>query len=109
MEEFNARLTVLEEKVSSQLTDLKGMMLQVISSLQYQSHRLTFLEHEVTGIKQEMNGLKQEVNDNISGIRREMTTFKQDIVEQMNSQGQDIKTLMVFQQRIMQKIHLEYE
>ncbi|MBO0793212.1 MAG: hypothetical protein J2P36_20000 [Ktedonobacteraceae bacterium] len=98
MEEFNARLTVLEEKVSSQFTEIKGLLLQILSEQQDQGHRLTFVEHEISNVREDIINVKQE-----------MAIFKQDMLARMNSQGQDIKMLNTFQQRIMQKIQLEYE
>ncbi|MBX5451038.1 MAG: hypothetical protein IRZ24_13290 [Thermogemmatispora sp.] len=74
------RFAAFETKVSGQLTDIIGLLQQLVAEVRDQGHRLGALEARVTTVE-----------------------------ARLNEQQQSISLLNTFQRKMMQKMGIEYE
>ncbi|GER84513.1 hypothetical protein KTAU_31490 [Thermogemmatispora aurantia] len=88
------RFAAFEAKVSGQLTDIIGLLQQLVAEVRDQGHRLNAVEIRMNTFENRMAGFEQRLS----------------VLEaRLNEQQQSISLLNTFQRKMMQKMGIEYE
>ncbi|RAQ93999.1 hypothetical protein [Thermogemmatispora tikiterensis] len=88
------RFAAFEVKMNGQLTDIIGLLQQLVAEVRDQGHRLNAVEIRMNTFENRMAGCEQRLSA---------------LEARLNEQQQSISLLSTFQRKMMQKMGIEYE
>jgi uncharacterized coiled-coil protein SlyX len=95
------RFAAFEAKVSGQLTDIIGLLQQLVAEVRDQGHRLNAVEIRMNTFENRMAGFENRM----AGFEQRLSALE----ARLNEQQQSISLLNTFQRKMMQKMGIEYE